>query len=132
MRARIRPGDVSAIARVLVVGTEHSKPTPKSRPKTSHLPLGRISSDLGLHAQPENDKNVKPSNLQAWLLWIGLEGAVARWPCHTTRHAGTHRAVQRVTQRHRTTEEDRESQRKRWVMRIAARGYAPVAQGRED
>ena len=50
MRARIRPEDVSATARVLAPGTEQIKPTPKSRPKALHLPLGTISSDLGLNA----------------------------------------------------------------------------------
>jgi len=60
-------------------------------------------------------------------LKIGIGGAVARSP-----HAGTHRAVQRVTRGHRTAEEDRESRSRRAEARWTRPGCLPDARGRAD
>jgi hypothetical protein len=51
-------------------------------------------------------------------------------PCHTTRHAGPHRAVQRVTQGHRTAEEDQESRSRRAEARWTRPGCSPHARDR--
>jgi hypothetical protein len=83
MRARIRPEDVSAAARVLAAGTEHSKPTPKSRPKAFRLPLGTISSDLDLNAHlsrlDRNDGCVILGNSSFEDEETGKKGALARF-----------------------------------------------------
>src|SRR4030081_2548834 len=63
---------------------------------------------------------------------IGIGERSPTLPCHTTVDAGPRTAVQWVTRGHRGVEEGRERESKRRGTRTAARGYAPVATGRED
>src|ERR1700752_3229031 len=51
-------------------------------------------------------------------------------PCHTTRHAGPHRAVQRVTHRQRTSEVEQANRSTRWEARKTGPDCSPDAKGR--
>jgi hypothetical protein len=66
------------------------------------------------------------------LMEIGIGGAVARSPCHTTGRAGPHPAVQRVTLRHQAVVEYQESQSTQWATQDGVREYSLVATGRAD